>query len=81
MKAPQFADLLTRLLRESAHPAIAKVDTHRISVVDNPVIRCTDGAEIQLQITRSSPPGGDRDDAEPKVRAPGTPIRVTRRAD
>ncbi|MGH3761509.1 hypothetical protein [Actinophytocola sp.] len=79
MKAPQFADLLTRLLRESAHPGIANVATERISSADNPVIHCTDGSEIHLQIVTSSPPGGDRDDAEPVVREPGSPIRVGQR--
>ncbi|MGW5050103.1 hypothetical protein [Actinokineospora sp. NPDC004072] len=60
MRRDRLVTHLRDQLAASGHPAIAEVGTYRINNgLEDIEITCTNGRVIRLNITRTSPPGGD----------------------
>ncbi|PPK70170.1 hypothetical protein V5P93_000952 [Actinokineospora auranticolor] len=60
MRRDRFVEHLRDLLAASGHPGIAEVGSYTInSGLQDIEIKCTDNRVIRLNITRTSPPGGD----------------------
>jgi hypothetical protein len=68
MRRDRFVDHVRDLLANSGHPGIADVGSYTIdSGLQDIEITCTDNRVIRLNITRTSPPGGDAYDQPERI--------------